>query len=40
MSEQCGGAPMEQMFKKLYQDEEKHLANLEELYESIYMQEM
>lgn len=40
MAQECGDAPMERMFKKLYQDEERHLANLEELYESIYMQEM
>lgn len=40
MAEQCGGAPMEEMFQRLYQDEESHLARLEELYESLYMQEM
>ena len=40
MAEECGGAPMEQMFKRLYQDEEDHLARLEELYESIYLKEM
>jgi rubrerythrin len=37
---QCGGAPMEEMFKRLYQDEEAHLVRLEEMYESIYMKDM
>ena len=40
MAEQCGGAPMGEMFKRLYADEEGHLARLEELYESRYMKEM
>jgi rubrerythrin len=40
MAEQCGGAPMAKMFKRLYQDEESHLARLEELYETHYLQEM
>lgn len=40
MADQCGRAPMEEMFKTLYKDEEGHLARLEELYESLYMQEM
>jgi len=40
MAEQCGGAPMEDMFKRLYQDEEAHLVRLEEVYESIYMKDM
>jgi len=40
MAEQCGGAPMEKMFKRLYQDEEAHLVRLEELYETIYMKDM
>jgi rubrerythrin len=40
MAQQCVGAPMEIMFRRLQQDETKHLANLEELYESIYMPEM
>jgi hypothetical protein len=31
---------MESMFRRLQQDEGKHLASLEELYESIYMPEM
>jgi rubrerythrin len=40
MAEQCSGAPMEEMFKKLYQDEEAHLVRLEEVYENIYMRDM
>ena len=40
MAEQCGGAPMEEMFKRLYQDEEAHLVRLEEVYENIYMRDM
>ncbi len=40
MAEQCGGAPMEEMFKRLYKDEEAHLVRLEELYETIYMKDM
>ena len=40
MASQCGAAPMEQMFKKLQQDETNHLARLEKLYESMYMQDM
>lgn len=40
MAEQCGGAPMEAMFKQLIQDEEAHLARLEELYERQYMPEI
>jgi rubrerythrin len=40
MAEQCGGAPMEEMFKRLYQDEEAHLVRLEEIYESIFMRYM
>jgi rubrerythrin len=39
MAQQCAGAPMEKMFRTLYQDEENHLAKLEALYESLYMQE-
>lgn len=37
---QCMGAPMEALFKRLAADEEKHLAKLETLYESIYMKDM
>lgn len=40
MGENCGGAPMGEMFKRLAKDEEGHLARLEELYESIYLKEM
>jgi len=40
MAEQCGGAPMEEMFKRLAQDEEGHLVRLEGLYESTYLKEM
>jgi rubrerythrin len=40
MAEQCVGAPMEEMFRRLYQDEEAHLIQLEEVYESIYMRDM
>ena len=40
MADQCGGAPMEAMFKQMVQDEESHLARLEELYESHYMPEI
>ena len=40
MAKQCGGAPMEAMFKQMVLDEEGHLARLEELYESLYMPEM
>ncbi len=40
MAEQCGGAPMEEMFMRLYMDEEAHLVRLEEMYESIYMKDM
>jgi len=40
MAEQCSGAPMEGLFRNLYQDEEGHLALLEELYERVYLKEM
>jgi rubrerythrin len=40
MTEQCAGAPMEEMFRRLHQDEEAHLIKLEELYESVYMRDM
>ena len=40
MANQCGGAPMEAMFKQIVQDEEDHLARLEELYEKHYMSEI
>ena len=40
MADQCGGAPMEAMFNQMVQDEESHLARLEELYEKHYMPEV
>ena len=40
MANQCGGAPMEAMFKQIVQDEEDHLARLEELFESHYTPEI
>jgi len=40
MANQCAGAPMAPMFKRLFQDESGHLAQIEELYEKIYMSEM
>jgi len=40
MAHACVGAPMESMFRRLQKDEAKHLASLEEMYESIYMPEM
>jgi hypothetical protein len=39
MANQCGGAPMETLFRQMAQDEEDHLARLEELYESHYKPE-
>ena len=40
MAQACVGAPMEAMFRRLQHDESKHLASLEELYESVYMPDM
>jgi len=40
MAEQCGGAPMESMFKRLAEDEEGHLFRLQDLYEKLYLKEM
>lgn len=40
MAEQCGGEPMESMFKRLAQDEEGHLFRLQDLYEKLYLKEM
>ena len=37
MAEQCEGAPLAEMFKQLLQDEEDHLARLEQLYQNVYM---
>jgi rubrerythrin len=39
-ADQCGAAPMEGMYRRLAEDEEVHLARLEELYEKIYLKEM
>jgi len=39
-AEQCGAAPMAGMYRKLAEDEEGHLARLEELYEKIYLKDM
>jgi rubrerythrin len=39
MTANCAGAPMEDLFKKLTKEEENHLAQLEETYESVYMQD-
>ncbi len=40
MASQCAGAPMEEVFKKLQQQEMIHLTRLEESYEKIYMSQM
>jgi rubrerythrin len=40
MASQCAGAPMEEVFSKLQQDETIHLAKLEEAYEELYMSQM
>lgn len=40
MAEQCGTAPMAGMFKQLAEDEEGHLARLEEFYETRFMKDM
>ena len=40
MANQCGGAPMEAMFRQMAQDEEDHLTRLKELYESHYMPDL
>jgi rubrerythrin len=40
ISQQCKGAPMEQIFNRLREDETGHLAQLEEFYEKSYMQQM
>jgi len=39
MAQQCGSAPMAGMYQRLAEDEEGHLARLEELYEKIYLKE-
>jgi rubrerythrin len=40
MAGQCSGAPMEEMYRRLAEDEEGHLARLEEVYESVYLKFM
>jgi rubrerythrin len=40
LANQCSGAPMEEMYRRLAQDEEAHLARLEEVYESAYLKFM
>jgi rubrerythrin len=40
MSSECAGAPMEEMYRRLSEDEEGHLARLEEMYEKTYMNSM
>ena len=40
MATQCGGGPMEEMYRRLAEDEEGHLARLEEVYESAYLKFM
>lgn len=40
MAEQCGAAPMGDLFKRLAEDEEGHLARLEEFYEMRFMKDM
>ncbi len=40
MANQCKGAPMEELFIKLYKQEMTHLTKLEETYEKLYMPHM
>jgi rubrerythrin len=40
MAEQCADAPMGEMYGTLRDEEQNHLARLEELYESHYMKDM
>ena len=40
MATQCSGAPMEEVFSKFQKEETKHLARLEETYESLFMSQM
>jgi len=40
MAEQCGGAPLEKMYRTLAAEEQDHLTRLEEIYEKHYLQEM
>jgi rubrerythrin len=39
MMTQCAGAPMEEMFKKMNREEKNHLAQLEEMYEDVYLKD-
>ncbi len=40
MVTQCAGAPMQELFSKLHQEEMVHLAKLEETYEKLYLSQM
>jgi rubrerythrin len=40
MASECAGAPMEEMYRRLAEDEEGHLARLEEMYERSYLKSM
>jgi rubrerythrin len=40
MARECAGAPMEEMYMRLAEDEEGHLARLEEMYERTYLESM
>jgi rubrerythrin len=40
MARECAGAPMEEMYLRLAEDEEGHLARLEEMYERTYLKSM
>lgn len=40
MATQCAGAPMQELFSKLHQEEMVHLAKLEETYEKLYLSQM
>jgi rubrerythrin len=40
MARECAGAPMEKMYLRLAEDEESHLARLEEMYERTYLKSM
>lgn len=40
MATQCAGAPMEELFAKILEEETVHLAKLEETYEKLYMSQM
>ncbi len=40
MATQCAGAPMQEIFSKLREEEKIHLARLEEAYEKLYLSQM